>query len=719
MLRRDFLKVAGTFLAGASLPGTLSSCFHNEDGSNGSGYRFPQGVASGDPRPTSVVIWTRVEPHSHSNAPAHVTAEVALDEKFNSLVLQELFEVSSESDYTLRVIVEGLQPDTFYFYRFLIDTDTTSTTGRTLTAPAISDQKEISFAFVSCQDRSHGFYSAYRRMLTDDIAAPTVEQLRFVLHLGDFIYETIDDPLQAPVDEALNAITDGLVDRQGQLRAISPFPSGAVTSRGVHYANTLDDYRHLYRQYLLDEDLQAARARWPFIHIWDDHEFSDDCWQTEANYNDSGEQSSTDEPSQRRKVAANQAWFEYMPVNLLHQEGVDADLHHAKEFTFTEVNNTENTTINEDNLADNADNIDAISTMTIYRSFRFGQWVELTLTDNRSYRSDHPIPEDVSGNSPFFPASRVALPKDLVNLLDAGKTANSGEPPLFVFTGDFILNPRQSSPPGTMLGATQKRWWQSVMARSSARWKLWGNSVPLQRFLLNTSALDIGIPDVLLTSDNWDGYRSERNELMDFLNDNDIRNVISLSGDVHAHFAGVVMDDYDTPSEPRPTVIEVVGCSVSSITQYAAIERLSRRDQYTNTEQLVRNLVTYQARITSVPEENPLVNNLNNTLLNGVLSGLEAARTNSLPDILAAKSPAVNGHLVYADTDAHGFGLFKVNDRAVTVTLFTLDNVNVDTGLEAPSVKRTVTFTIPHTEAGSNPSISEPAITGEPPFPLG
>lgn len=106
-----------------------------------------------------------------------------------------------------------------------------------------------------------------------------------MLHLGDFIYEALV---------------------YGHARRIDGLPSGGGTPpewAGGVYALTLEDYRFLYKTYLRDPDLQATRARWPFINTWDDHEFSDDCWQSVSTY--------TNQPlaAQRRRVAANQAWF--------------------------------------------------------------------------------------------------------------------------------------------------------------------------------------------------------------------------------------------------------------------------------------------------------------------------------------------------------------------------------------------------------------------------
>ena len=711
MRRRSFLKCAGTFLATASLPGALSGCFHGTSRARDQDFVFPQGVASADPRPGSVVIWTRVAPEAIVGEPIHLTAEVALDEGFETLVLQESFPVSEASDHTLRIVVEDLQPDTYYFYRFLVGISIVSPTGRTLTAPALDDTREIHFAVVNCQDRTHGFYSAYRQLINDDIAAAPERRIRFVLHLGDFIYETGNDPLQQPLDPLFDPISGGLIDRNGDPRRLAPFPDGATTPGGTTYASTVADYRHLYKQYLADPDLREARARWPFICIWDDHEFTDDAWQSEANYNNTGPGSSTDEPSQRRKVAANQAWSEYMPMDFSNLEGMDRDLHHTRDFTSVEVNDTPNTAVDDDNVADNEDNRNALASLSIYRSLRFGRLLDLVLTDNRSYRSDHAVPEDISGNEPVFLSPRVAMPLDLVRQLDAGRTANNGLPFPLIFIGRFIANPRRDAPPGTMLGARQKQWWKETLLRSDAHWKIWANSVPLMRFLINASALNLGVPDLILTADTWDGYPHERNELMQFLVENRINNVVSVAGDVHAGFAGTVLEDYDKPlATATPVVTEVVCPAVSSISQFAGVEALTRIDNPTETERIIRSLVTYDSRETPVVGKNPFVNNLNATLLHGVNAALTAARTNSEAEIESAKDPDVNRHLVYADTDGHGYGLFTVGSGKITATLMSVSGINIDTGAENPGVAKSVEFSIPLTQSVDSSSISEPRI---------
>src|SRR5262249_54057450 len=153
---------------------------------------------------------------------------------------------------------------------------------------------------------------------------------------------------------------------------VAAFPSGGGTRADVNFAATVDDYRHLYRTFLSDPDLQAARARWPFISIWDDHEFTDDCWQSQANYTIA---SSTDATDQTRRVAASQAWFEYVPVQLTGADGVTGVASQAKDFTppATAVKDAKFTDANEDNFVAEPNNVAAIGAITIYRSLRFGK----------------------------------------------------------------------------------------------------------------------------------------------------------------------------------------------------------------------------------------------------------------------------------------------------------------------------------------------------------
>ena len=143
---------------------------------------FPEGVASGDPDSSSVLLWTR-----HTSGTQQLTAEVAEDPGFTKVVAMAHAPVSAASDGTCRVLVGGLQPSSVYWYRFSDAEGHGSRIGRTITAPDIRDSRVVRFAFVSCQNANQGAQNAYRRMIFEDERAPRQEQLEFVLHLGDFI----------------------------------------------------------------------------------------------------------------------------------------------------------------------------------------------------------------------------------------------------------------------------------------------------------------------------------------------------------------------------------------------------------------------------------------------------------------------------------------------------------------------------------------------------
>ena len=106
--------------------------------------------------------------------------------------------VSLVADWTARVLVGGLEPARTYWYRFTDSDGNGSRVGRTITAPLAEDPRTVNFAFVSCQDINEGKLNGYRRMIFEDEHAPVGEQLAFVLHLGDFIYEVVDYPEDRP-----------------------------------------------------------------------------------------------------------------------------------------------------------------------------------------------------------------------------------------------------------------------------------------------------------------------------------------------------------------------------------------------------------------------------------------------------------------------------------------------------------------------------------------
>src|SRR5262249_29156400 len=187
--RRDFVQVAAAM--GASL------AWAGSEGGSPSRWRerrdlFPEGVASGDPDAHSVILWTR---RPFDRGERHVlTVEVAADETFGRIVATAPAPVTAAADWTCRALVAGLRPATTYWYRFTDDDGNCSRVGRTITAPEPAHGPPGNFAFVSCQDVNEGTLNAYRRMTFEDEKAAPFDQLGFVLHLGDFIYEVVEYP---------------------------------------------------------------------------------------------------------------------------------------------------------------------------------------------------------------------------------------------------------------------------------------------------------------------------------------------------------------------------------------------------------------------------------------------------------------------------------------------------------------------------------------------
>src|SRR3954467_10186753 len=326
---------------------------------------YPEGVASGDPDPNSVILWTR---RRFEDGQRHVlSVEVAEDEAFRRVVAQARAPVAAAADWTTRVLVGGLKPARTYWYRFTDADGNGSRIGRTITAPLDSDPRAVNFAFVSCQDINEGTLNAYRRMIFEDERAAPEDQLGFVLHLGDFIYEVVEYPEEVP----------GRFDRI--VYEVVRFPEGGKNGN-FHYPLTLGGYRALYRGYLADPDLRDARARWPFVAIWDNHEFSWQGWQGTLKPGDGGR------PGQSLKVAANQAWWEYLPSRCAKAGGPSLET-----FDPPAVKDVKIERWDENGLGDEPNNIVAINSLIGYRAFRYGRHLEVLITDQRSYRSEGPF----------------------------------------------------------------------------------------------------------------------------------------------------------------------------------------------------------------------------------------------------------------------------------------------------------------------------------------
>ncbi|WP_339128855.1 alkaline phosphatase D family protein [Streptomyces sp. f51] len=245
---------------------------------------FLHGVASGDPLPDGILLWTRVTPAAEAipgsglGPDTQVSWTVARDKAFTSIVTTGSTVATAASDHTVKADIRGLQPATDYWFRFSAG-GTDSPAARTRTAPAADAAVPgLRFGVVSCANWEAGYFSAYRHLAARS-------DLDAWMHLGDYIYE----------------YKSGEYGTRGKVvRPHSP----------ANEILTLADYRTRHGRYKTDPDLQALHHKAPVVAIWDDHEFADNSWSGGAvNHTEGAEGAWSD-----RQAAAKQAYFEWMPV---------------------------------------------------------------------------------------------------------------------------------------------------------------------------------------------------------------------------------------------------------------------------------------------------------------------------------------------------------------------------------------------------------------------
>ncbi|MDV6013749.1 alkaline phosphatase [Haloechinothrix sp. LS1_15] len=245
---------------------------------------FRHGVASGDPLPEAVVLWTRVTPtedaYPGSGAGPRVAVhwQVATDAEFDHVVARGTVTTGGDRDHTVKVDVTGLAPGTWYYYRFR-HAGETSPVGRTRTAPAAHVVPErLRMGVVSCSNWEAGLFAGYGRLADRG-------DVDVVVCLGDYLYE----------------YETGYYNAAG---------STVRPHRPEHELLDLADYRMRHAQHKTDPDLQRLHASCPWVMVWDDHEFANDWWHSGAENHDPETEGSWDS----RHARALQAYREWTPV---------------------------------------------------------------------------------------------------------------------------------------------------------------------------------------------------------------------------------------------------------------------------------------------------------------------------------------------------------------------------------------------------------------------
>lgn len=421
---------------------------------------FGHGVASGDPLPDAVVIWTRVTPTpdclpgAGRGVDVDVRWEVATDDDFRDVVSRGTVRTGPSHDHTVKVDATGLAPGTDYRYRFVLDA-AVSPVGRTRTAPSPGDSPtQLRFGVVSCANWQAGWFTSYRHLAERG-------DLDAVIHLGDYLYEYEPGKYSYGHDQVDVRLHD---------------PRRETVS--------LRDYRRRHAQYKTDVDLQALHAAVPFVVTWDDHEVADGNWSGGAFEHDPA----TEGPWRRRVRAAHRAYDEWMPVRL------------------------SGTAVTGDGDR-------------MYRRLQFGQLVDLSMLDLRSYRSERVDPGD--------PA-----------IDDVGRT---------------------------IAGGHQLSWLNGTLATSPCRWKLVGNPVMIAPVMMppRPSAERTALEQHVSVSprraaepntDTWNGYTSDRSRLLERIETDGVVDTVFLTGDVHTAWASEV----PSPTTGRPLAVELVCSSLTS-----------------------------------------------------------------------------------------------------------------------------------------------------------
>lgn len=239
---------------------------------------FTHSVASGEPGPDAMLLWTRYVPTAGDNI-LRLEAEVALDPNFAKVVAGGSVRTGAYRDWTAKITVDGLKPGRAYWYRFVAPDGTKSPVGRTKTLPQ-GPVKRFGLAVFSCSNLPYGYFNAYGHAAARD-------DLDLWLHTGDYIYEYGS----ASIKEA-DLVAGRLPEPQHEILAIA-------------------DYRLRYASYRADPDLQRLHQMAPMVALWDDHESANDSWEGGAQ----NHQPDKEGDWNIRRAAAMQVYREWMPVS--------------------------------------------------------------------------------------------------------------------------------------------------------------------------------------------------------------------------------------------------------------------------------------------------------------------------------------------------------------------------------------------------------------------
>jgi alkaline phosphatase D len=380
--------------------------------------------------------------------------------------------------------------------------------------------------------------------------------------------------------------------------------------------------------------------------MWDNHEFSWLGWQSLQKFE------GTTRPAQTRKVAANQAFFEYQPARMARPRARSLEL-----FDGPQVVDTPVTKFDEHGLGQEPNNLAAIGSLTGYRALRWGANVELIITDQRSYRSEEP-----SGMQPAKALSDrdfpEILPQEALEILDAARTYDGGKPPAMLESVDGSIkvpNFCKDMPAQTVLGVQQKAWFLERLKNSKAPWKVWCNTTATLEMRADPQNLPPGITKpwpwrgyATFAIQDWSTAYVERGEIYDFVRENGITGFATIAGDRHSFWAGLAAKSL--PPKPfEPIGIAFVTGSISAPGIVEALEHGFPKGHP------LRPLFVGQAAQDTRPQPT-----LNMLLRHGVRSCLEYAKSGDIQKARALSNPQLAPHVSFVDMGGHGYSVVRI-----------------------------------------------------------
>ena len=505
--RRDFLRMSA-LLTGSAWLTTVSGCLGSNDSlpKNATSIRFDHGVASGDPLQDRVILWTRATPADPVSSVV-LLLELASDSEFTEDVQRIRVEASQQADYCCKVDVTGLMPGKSYYYRFA-DRQSRSATGHTKTLPSGSPEK-LQLGVVSCSNYPAGYFHVYQ-----ELAAR--KELDAILHLGDYIYEY-----------ATNGYAGEDAVKMG--RSLAANNNNEIIS--------LTDYRRRYAHYRTDQALQRAHQQHAFLLVWDDHEVCNDAWLNGAENHQSNEGS-----YQARKLAALQAYFEWMPI----RPQIDAG-------------------------------------KPLYRHFRFGDLLSIYMLDTRLEARSQPLDYANYMSAAGFDANRFS--QDLLTpgraLLGATQLQWLQAEMLSADTkwqllGQQVLMAKMTLPAELITGLANPG--PALLTQMADFAKLKARQQQNDPTLTQAELARLKQPQLPYNLDAWDGYPAEREQLYAMVKALK-KKLIVLAGDTHNAWMSELSDvrgqkvgvEYATPSVSSPGLEYYLQLNEAQSTQFAAM----------------------------------------------------------------------------------------------------------------------------------------------------